>query len=232
MPPVTILIDERFEGPPAIANGGYVAGVLAEVIPGPLRVRLHAPAPVGRPLQLDHDDHTVTLSENGTLLASGRAGDVLDEPPEFVGFEDAADALAARGADVDHPFPKCFVCGPDREPSDGLRLLPAPVPGTSVAATPWVPHDALASSDGAISERFVWAALDCPTYWSIAEPGELALLGTLAGRVLGAVRPGDRCVVVARAVGRESRKLLSSSAVYNESGELIGAARATWIKVG
>jgi len=228
---MTILIEQRFEGPPAVANGGYVAGVLAEALPGPLQVRLHAPAPVGRPLQLDHEDHTVTLSEDGNLLATGRAGDVLDDPPEFVGFEEAADAVAARGP-VEHPFPNCFVCGPDRTPSDGLRLLPAPVPGREAMAAPWVPHASLANSAGTVSERFVWGALDCPTFWSIAEPGELALLGTLEGHVLGQVGPGDRCVVVARALRREKRKLFCGSAVYDESGKLIGSAVATWIKIG
>jgi hypothetical protein len=226
---VTIVVDQRFEGPPAIANGGYVAGVLAEVIPGPLQVRLHAPAPVGRPLQLDGHDHTVTLSDGGTLLASGRAEDVLDEPPQFVEFDEAMEAVAARGSVEGHPFPNCFVCGPDRAPGDGLRLLPARVRGKDVMAAPWVPHDSFTISDREISGRFVWGALDCPTYWAIAEPGEVALLGTLAGRVFGSARAGDRCVVVARALGRDNRKLFSASAVYDEGGDLIGAAHATWI---
>jgi hypothetical protein len=202
------------------------------VIPGPLEVRLHGPVPVGRPLHLDHEDHTITVSEGETLLARGNSGRISGDPPEFVAFEEVADAVSARGPVEHHPFPNCFVCGPERAPNDGMRLFPAPVPGREVVAAPWIPHESLASPEGMIAERFVWAALDCPTYWPIAEPGEVALLGTLAADVLREVRTGDRCVVVARALGRENRKLFSRSAVYDESGELIGAAQATWIKVG
>jgi hypothetical protein len=228
---MSIVVDERFEGPPAVANGGYVCGILAEMLPGPAEVRLHAPVPVGRALQLEHEDQTVTLHDDGTLLARGRAGQVSADSPGSVGFEEAARAVVSIGDLEHHPFPNCFVCGPHRAPGDGLRLMPAQVRGRNVMASPWVPHESLVDSSGKISERFVWAALDCPSYWPIAEPGELALLGTLAGRVFGSVRAGEKYVVVAWARERQGRKLLSGSAVYTESGEQLGIAHATWIKL-
>jgi len=228
---MSIIIDRHFEGPPGIANGGYVCGVLAEPLPGPLEVRLQAPVPVGRPLQLAHEDQTVTLHDDGTVFARGRVGQITAGSPGFVGFEQAARATVPSDDLENHPFPDCFVCGPHRAPSDGLRLMPARVPGRNVMASPWVPHESLVDSGGKISERFVWAALDCPSYWPIAELGELALLGTLAGRVFGTVRPGEKYVVVAWARERQGRKLLSGSAVYTESGEQLGIAHATWIKL-
>ena len=228
---MSITIDRQFEGPPGVANGGYVCGVLAELLPGPVEVRLHAPVPVDKPLVVGSVDHEVKLGDGETVLAGGRLSTESIEPPQVVAFEEAAQAVAARGPVEHHPFPLCFVCGPHRAPSDGLRLIPAPVQGRNVMAAPWVPHESLATSQGLISERFVWAALDCPSYWCIAEPGETALLGTLAGRVFGTVRPGERYVVVAWARERQGRKLLSGSVVYTENGEQLGVAHATWIKL-
>jgi hypothetical protein len=229
---MTIIVDQRFEGPPAIANGGYVCGVLAEGMPGPVEVRLHAPVPLGRSLVLGSEDHTVTLSDGASLLATGRSGWVPAAPPGSVSFEEAFRANTSQGPIEDHPFPNCFVCGPQRAAHDGLRLMPAPVPGKSVMAAPWVPHESLIGSDGTIAERFVWAALDCPSYWPIAHTGEVAMLGTLAGHVARSVTPGDRYVVVAWARERRGRKLLSGTAVYDETGAAVGVAEAIWIKVG
>ena len=40
----------------------------------------------------------------------------------------AADAmLRPPPGRVDHPFPRCFACGPDRDEGDGLRIFPGPV---------------------------------------------------------------------------------------------------------
>jgi hypothetical protein len=99
-------------------------------------------------------------------------------------------------------------------------------------AAPWLPHESLAGIDGTISERFVWAALDCPSYWPIAEAGKIAFLGTLGGEVVRSVTPGGRYVVVAWARERQGRKLLSGAAVYEETGEAVGVGEATWIMVG
>jgi hypothetical protein len=229
---MSIIVDERYEGPPAIANGGYVCGLLAEGLPGPVEVRLHAPVPVGRSVVLGSEDHTVTLSDGSRLLATGRVRPAPAAPPDSVGFEAAVVAAASQGMIQDHPFPNCFVCGPQRAANDGLRLIPAPVPGRRVMATPWLPHESLVGPDGTIPERVVWAALDCPSYWPIAERGEVAVLGTLAGQVVRSVAPGGRYVVVAWARERQGRKLLSGAAVYDETGEAVGVAEATWIMVG
>lgn len=48
--PVTI--DGRYEGPPGIVNGGYVCGIVAESLAGPVRTSLVHPVPVATSLEL------------------------------------------------------------------------------------------------------------------------------------------------------------------------------------
>jgi len=224
----TVVVDERYEGPPGIANGGYVGGLIAEGLSGAVEVRLHAPVPVGRALVLRYENDAATLSDGAKILAAGRAGRAPAEPPASVDF---AEAAGLRGSIDDHPFPNCFVCGPHRSADDGLQLIPAPVPGRDVMAAAWVPHESLAAPDGTIPSRFVWSALDCPSFWPVAGPGEVALLGTLGGRVFREVSPGERCVVVSWPRERRGRKWLSGSAVLDEAGATVGIADATWIQI-
>ena len=48
-----------------------------------------------------------------------------------------------------HAFPRCFVCGPDRDEGEGLRIFPGLLEGGAVAA-PWVPHRAFADEGGVV----------------------------------------------------------------------------------
>jgi len=47
--------------------------------------------------------------------------------------------------------------------------------------------------------------------------------------VYGRVLPGGTYSIVARATGRDGRKLYGESAIYETDGTLVAAARATWI---
>ena len=51
-----IQVHRRFRGPPSSANGGYVAGLVAEWIEGPAQVDLLAPIPLEVPLHRRRDD--------------------------------------------------------------------------------------------------------------------------------------------------------------------------------
>jgi len=134
---------------------------------------------------------------------------------------------------TDHPFPGCFVCGPEREAGDGMRLLPWAVAGRPVAASPWVPDRSLAGGDGRVEAAVVWAALDCPSWFGMhcfhpwREGG--VMLGRLAARIVTRPRIGERCVAAGWFIGREGRKMTMGSALYGEGGELLARARATWI---
>jgi hypothetical protein len=227
-----LTVPERFRGPDATANGGWVAGTLAGMLAGAghdsaVEVTLHRPVPLEAELDLGQMANTVTLSEGDRQLVE--AIPVAEEltPPPFVPFAEAARAEAGFAGLSEHPFPGCFVCGV-RPPGDGLRVFPGPV-REGVVAAGWRVPVAVADEDGTVPDAVLWAALDCPTGWAHFKPGEYALLGRLTGQVFGRVHPGGTYSIVARATGREGRKLFGDSAIYEIDGTLIAAARATWI---
>ena len=231
----SVVIDERFHGPPHSGHGGYSAGLVAREIGNPAEVTLRRPPPIGRRLDLERgDDGTVVLRDGADTVAEGRPCERLDvEPPLPVRWADAVAAQgAAKAAVDDHPFPTCFGCGPGRD--DGLRLLPGLVAGRvdGVHAAPWVPEPSLADADGKVGSEFVWAALDCPTGWAvILEDRKPRVLGRLAVDQRGPVEIGYRYVVTAWARGTEGRKAFTEGALSTDMGNVQAVARATWIEV-
>ena len=113
----SLSLPERFCGPPGAANGGYLAGRLATLLGHGLRVAL---VPQG-----------VDLYDGETVVAEARETIVDIDLPRAVMIEEATAAARAFPRFVDHPVPGCFVCGVDRAPGDGLRILPGPVPEPS-----------------------------------------------------------------------------------------------------
>ena len=217
-----VVIRPRFNGPPGSGNGGYTCGLVAQFLDGPAEVTLRVPPPLDRALRVEQDG-AVRVFDEQTLVAEARPADVDVEPPEAPTFESAARAALPDG-DQDSPFPECFVCGPHREPGDGLRIFAGPLEDRVVAA-PWVPIGPYTGPE------FVWAALDCPGAYAcgFGERGVL-VLGRLAARVEALPRAGERCVVAAWPLGEKGRKAFAGSALYGEGGRLLGVARATWIE--
>lgn len=223
----------RFRGPPTSGNGGYVAGMVAEWIDGPAEVVLLAPIPLEVPLHRRRDDSEVSLSDSTKVYARARpASDSLDldvpaPPPEA---EIEAAAVAFPGKDG-HPIPGCFVCGTERRPGDGLCIYAGESPHRDVAVAEWVPDEELAGEDGHIAERFLWAALDCPSYFGLGEPRPLALLARMEARIDRPVAPGERLRLTGWALEREGRKHRAATAIHDEAGEVVAVARALWIEV-
>jgi len=240
----SIVIEQRFCGPPKSANGGYVCGLLAAHIDGDAEITLLAPPPLGQRLDIVADERGVELRKDETTLAKGRS--VRLDLPEIpvIHLGEAQDAVRRSPYDASrHPLPTCFVCGPARAHGDGLRIIPRPLPrrpdgrnGTLV--TPWVPYDDLAGEDGAVAGEFIWAALDCPSGFAggtaqhLGMTGtEMILLGRMSARIARRPHPGDPCVIVAWPTGRDGRKLFAGSALLSLDGELLAAAQAIWILV-
>jgi hypothetical protein len=218
-----IVIERHFRGPTGSGNGGYASGIVASLVDGPAEVTLRVPPPLDTPLRVERGDGKVRVFDGGRLVAEAQPAHVDVEPPEPPSFE-AASRAALPDGDQDSPFPECFVCGPHREPGDGLRIFAGPLHDRVVAA-PWIPVDRYTAPE------FVWSALDCPGAYAcgFGERGVL-VLGRLAARVDALPRAGEPCVVVAWPLGDEGRKSYAGTALYGERGRVLGVARATWIE--
>ena len=227
----------RFCGPPGFANGGFASGSLAALLGGAAEVTLRRPVPLDRSLPVHRDGGGVLVVEDGdVLLAEARPAKVALEPPLAVPAAltpEAAEAAAGRSRYYDDPvFPRCFGCGPEREPGDGLRIFPGRTAGRAL----WTPAATVAGADGRVRPEVVWAALDCPSGIAAAEAADLpadtaVVLGRMAATVGELPRPGDRCRVVAWPLAVDGRKLRAGSALLGPDGEVLAAARTVWITV-
>lgn len=222
-----MIIDRRFHGPDGSGNGGYVAGRLAGRVPvDTVTVALRQPPPLDTELTVTVEDergHSARLWDGERLIAEALAGAIVVPPVPPVPFGEALEAAEKYRAVENHPFPGCFVCGPDREPGDGLRLEPGPVADGTVAS-PWAPER--------VPEReLVWAALDCPGAWSFDVAGRPAVLGTMTGQVMDVPDARERCVVMGLARSREGRKMHAATALYGADGRLLGRAEQIWIEI-
>jgi hypothetical protein len=177
-------------------------------------------------------DGAARLLDGEREIAVARAAAVaLDPPaaPPAAALEAACEEyLAHRPTMV---FPECFVCGAARTAGDGLRVFAGAVPDAGVNAARWRPTEDLADNDGRVAPEFLWAALDCPSYFALRKPGLTALLGRMAADLRSRPEPGEALTVLAWPLGADGRKHHAASAIYRASGELAALARATWIEL-
>jgi hypothetical protein len=225
-----VTIPGRFNGPPGSANGGYAAALVAEAIGPSATVRLLAPPPLDVPLARRRDpDGTVRLLRGDAMIAEGRPGrprEYLPAPPTVEVARRASEDFAGHRHRM-HPFPGCFVCGPDRV-GDGMRIFPGPASRGGLLASPWVP-DADLAVDGVVDPRFVWAALDCPSGFAVMPPGSPTVLATMTARLEAPVVPGRAYVVSGWPIKSAGRKHWAGSAIHEEGGRLVAVADALWI---
>jgi hypothetical protein len=230
--PETITVAARFCGPPESGNGGYTCGLLAAGLHGPVEVTLRRPPPLDRPLAVLGSPDGLVLVDGTTPIAEARRSRFELEPPPSPGLGAAAEAsLNYPGFEV-HAFPTCFVCGPGREPGDGLRLFAGEVAGDGLVACTWRPAASLAGDDGRLRNEFVWAALDCPGAWAwLAELANPLVLGRLTVVIDAPVLAKRQHIVSGWRLGREGRKYFSGTAIWSADGTVCARARATWIEV-
>jgi len=232
----SIIINQRFRGPPDSGNGGYSCSLIARLIDGPAAVRLRVPPPLDTPLEAREKAGQIELYCQDVFVASGRPATVeldVPKPPDF------AQALAASGryrGFVNHFYPGCFVCGPERKHGDGLRIFAGPVEqGTGpkgMVAAAWIPDETLVDSSGFVAPEYVWAALDCPGAYAFPEPANGALLlGELAVSIVKPVSVGEKCVLTGWEISHEGRKHYTGTALFGESGSCCAMAHATWFEV-
>jgi hypothetical protein len=218
-----MIIAARYNGPPGSGNGGYAAGLLATSLDyTPAEVTLRRPPPLDTALTLARDGDQARLLDGDLLIAEARP--VSGEKPELVPAvppDEAARASSAYPGFTAHPFPTCYVCGPQRD--DGMAIYPGPLPGGRTAA-PWLVA-------GEVSPVTLWAALDCPGGWSVLSEGRPYVLGRLAVWIDALPQPGDGCVVMGSHIGSAGRKADVLSTVYGPDGTPLATAKATWIAI-
>jgi hypothetical protein len=232
-PSATLTIHERFCGPAESGNGGYTCGRLAAALgPGPAEVTLRRPPPLDRALAVLRSPDGVVLADGMTTVAEARPVRFELDPPPCPGLAAATDAAGHYHGFETHAFPTCFVCGPQREPGDGLRIFAGAVAGDDLVAAPWRPGADLAADDGAVRPEFTWAALDCPGAWAwLAGLANPLVLGRLAVAIDLPVIAGRLHVVGAWRLGHEGRKYYSGSTIWRADGTVCARARATWIEI-
>ncbi|MGP3991754.1 hypothetical protein [Streptomyces sp. 3N207] len=232
-----LVVPSRYNGPAHSAQGGLVCGLLAGLAEprlGPdVVVTLHAPPPLETALELRPAGRRYALYERERLVAVvAAARRPPPPPPAWVPYARAQEAAEHFEGVRGHPFPDCFVCGPDRP--DGLGLRPGRVPGeTGTVASPWHPRPEPAAGPGqSVPAELVWAALDCPGGWADDPVGRPMVLHRIAARIEARPRAGDVCVLVGRVTRRQERTSENVTALYDVSGALLARAAATWVAVG
>lgn len=229
--PVELRVENRFQGPPKSGNGGYVSGRLAAFVDGPAVVRLAVPPPLDTPMQVRQADGGVDLMHGSVTVATARPAQLAISAPAPPSYAQAEASSRTYRGFLWHPFPGCFVCGPERASGDGLRIFPGPVPGTNLVAAPWIPGKTLGPA-GHVRPEFVWAALDCPGAFSFAsDEGTTLLLGEITAVLADRVRVGERYICVGWEIDRKDRRHFTGTAIFTESGVCLARARATWFEV-
>jgi hypothetical protein len=228
----SLSIPRRFNGPLESGNGGYCSGVVASFLEGAAEVSLRRPVPLDTPLDVvREDDGTVRVLDAEALVLEARSALELDvEVPTPVSPHEAHLAAARYRGPSDGLFSRCFVCGRARE--DAFGVFAGAVDGRQLVASPWTPPSWTADATGRVLPEFVWAVLDCPTYFALYMNGELpiSVLARLTARIDAPVVAGEEHVVIAWPIETEGRKRHAGSAVLAPDGEVLAVAHALLIE--
>jgi hypothetical protein len=228
----TLTVPRQFNGPLESGHGGYCSAVFAGFVEGPAEVTLRSPVPLDTSLEvLREPDGSARVVNGEMLVAEVTPAAELDlEVPDPVSVDQARAAAERYRGSADGLFGHCFVCGRGRE--DSLGVFAGAVEGRAVVASPWTPPDWTGDDHGRVLPEFVWAVLDCPTYFAVYQGDELPMsfLGRMAARVRAPVAAGDQHVVIAWPIGAEGRKRQAGAAVLSSGGDVLAVASALMIE--
>ena len=228
-----MIINGRFNGPPNSGNGGYVAGLLAKEIGGTVQVTLLKPPPLNEELELVSDKEGCALMKNNQIIAKAVASSVAIKPPLIPSMADAVLCETRYPGFDRHIFPECFVCGPNRNEHDGLRLFTGISVTSDYVAAPFRAFDDLYDDEGYMSTEFIWSALDCPGAYAITQVSEekTLVLGKMTVEIVDPIKKGENLIVMGWSNGTERRKNYSGTAIINSDGIVKAIGDATWIEI-
>lgn len=244
-----VVVEERFRGPPQSGNGGYVSGLLSELLTraraasAPLsaaEVTLRSPVPLDLPLAVVREPDALRVLDAERLIAEAHLTSLELDVPAPPSFEEA---LAQRSSSLAlrvgrHPIlpgerlgvhPICFCCGAELAADAGLHVYAAALPGRDLVAAAWDAPAAFADENGHLPPAIVGTALDCPGQFAWYRKGlGASLLGRMTLRIDKPVR-AQRCVVIGWSMGQEGRKHYAGTALFDAQGELCACAKSVWI---
>jgi len=227
----TLNIDPRFSGPPNFGHGGYVSGLLDDLVPFTPTITLRNPIPLSKPLDFVQQEEAFYLMNGEQLIAEVKAGDLAMDIPKSPTFEQAQEATKHYAGFKEHLVPNCFGCGTNRAEGDGLRIFPGRLSDSNLVATPWTPAKAFGNAEGIVEKGFIWAALDCPGAFAILGKPPLVILGRVTGQIFQDIKVNQNYIVAAWPIGHEGRKFYSGTAIYAADGTVCAATYQIWIEV-
>jgi hypothetical protein len=227
-----VFIPRRFNGPPASANGGYTAGLLARYIRGAAAVSLRSPPPLDTALEVRRSDDGVLLCHRERLVAEAERAEPPEvEPPVRPTVAEAREAMRRHPwRSARHPFSDCYVCGAGRHDGLGLHFGDLSRDPTMTAAVliadVTVPHD-----ERGIEPEMAWAALDCPSYvpalWSADVP---SMLARTQAELIEPIPLGEAIVACGWPLESDGRKQHTASALLAADGRILARARHLWVR--
>ena len=228
-----ITIENRFCGPPDSGNGGYTCGLLANFISGPAEVTLRNPPPLNTTLTVEEiEKDRFHLFDKDKLIAEAVPADLELNPPDPPPIAIIDESTIMKEDIKDHYYPTCFVCGPERDEGDGLLIFPGPIKGKTYLAASWKPSPAFSDKTGHIKDEVIWATMDCPGGWAVAQKKmRIIMLGRLVVHIIERIKPNDRFIVMGWTISEDGRKIYAGSALYSAEGKLYAKGKATWIEV-
>ena len=228
---ISLFVSSRFNGPPGMGNGGFSAGLAAQLIDGPAEVSLRASVPLDTPLSLvpTQGEHAYECRQGDQIvMTASRAAPLapLPSPPPSL-------AIARKGRDhyppvETHAFPACFVCGPART-DDGLCIFTGQPDGFDGVADTWTPSEAFADETGQITREVLWAALDCPGAFAIGFEDRPMVLARIIAEIHARPRAGEEVIVAAWHLYDEGRKHGAATGLFAADGTLLAQSEQLWI---
>ena len=217
-------------GPRRSANGGIAAGLLAARLGGTVRVRLHAPPPLGSPLHVARTPTGLAATIDGReVLTADASAPLAIEVPDVP----IAAAVRATRPRPGHLAPTCFVCGPDRP--DGLGVYPSALHHPEVHAACWSPPAWSDDGTGRVRPELVWGVLDCPGAFAIIDgglpPGSFPALSAITATILAPAPVGEPVVVLAWVTGNDGRRWHAETAIVDGRGGVLAVGSQTCVAV-
>ncbi|HDH03148.1 MAG TPA: hypothetical protein ENH15_02755 [Actinobacteria bacterium] len=227
----TITIPTRFQGVTGLGQGGYAAGLLAERIDGPATADFFNPIPLDRPLDLVRSNDRLELHDGPSLILRVRPFTGEIGTPEPVSIDDA-EAARQRSPVHDHDvIPDCFSCGTI---PDSMQVHAGPLPDRQDFATPWTPPEWAGNTNGIVADRYVWAAIDCPSGWratTLSAKLLNAVTGQMRTKVTAPILTGQTYALVSWSDPWKGRRVKAGTALFDQNGTCLATSQAVWISI-